>query len=230
MLTLEEMRKALEYCSREDGKCDGCPMEGNFGCLDIMLGWALDLAEEQRRQLRAAEAREAQMRERIALLGLEGMFVPKEDLVPDRKTAAALLRRCTGEELPAAGAGGPVRRRAQALERGDAGSGRLNRGLRPSAGETGRPAARAETRNGKGGDRNGQKRTEGRMDAAHGAAGVLLWAEHGEEGHDAGAPVGQEPPAGADGELDPLQRGGDRDGMPGMPAGLAGEVPLLRPV
>ena len=93
MLTLEEMRKALEYCSREDGKCDGCPMEGTFGCLDIML------AEEQRRQLRAAEAREAQMRERIALLGLEGMFVPKEDLVPDRKTAAALLRRCTGEEL-----------------------------------------------------------------------------------------------------------------------------------
>lgn len=99
MLTLEEMRKALEYCSREDGKCDGCPMEGNFGCLDIMLGWALDLAEEQRRQLRAAEAREAQMRERIALLGLEGMFVPKKDLIPDRKTAAALLRRCTGEEL-----------------------------------------------------------------------------------------------------------------------------------
>lgn len=45
------------------------------------------------------EAREARMRERIALLGLEGMFVPKEELIPDRRTAAALLRLCTGEEL-----------------------------------------------------------------------------------------------------------------------------------
>ncbi len=99
MLTMEEMRKALEVCARESAECDGCPMEGNFGCLNIMLGWALDLAEEQQRRLRAAEAREGQLRERIALLGLEGMFVPKEDLIPDRKTAAALLRRCSGEEL-----------------------------------------------------------------------------------------------------------------------------------
>lgn len=56
-------------------------------------------AEELKQRLQTAETREARMRERIALLGLEGMFVPKEDLIPDRRTAAALLRLCTGEEL-----------------------------------------------------------------------------------------------------------------------------------
>ncbi len=88
MLTMEEMRRVMDRYSEEGESCRA-----------VMPDWAPDVVEDLKRRLQAAETREARMRERIALLGLEGMFVPKEDLIPDRKTAAALLRRCTGEEL-----------------------------------------------------------------------------------------------------------------------------------
>lgn len=67
-----------------------------------------------------------------------------------------------------------------------------------------------------------------RFTARRAKNGARYLAVH--DGFDTGAAGGQEPPAGADGELDPLQRGGDRDGMPGVRPGLAGAVSLLRPV